>query len=101
MKELRYSLKEISSDVAISVRELRKFINAGELNARKIGRAFAVTSADLDDFLNTQFPISSHFCREYEKSIGNVVAEEPAFGSDLEFLPDNSGVWYKRTPVWV
>ncbi len=55
LEKIRYTLKDLSSDLSISVKDLRKYVNKGILSASKVGRSYLVTHADLDDFLSNHF----------------------------------------------
>ena len=46
-----YDLKDLSKKFKISVRTLRKYVKAGKLKAKKIGRAYYVTEPNLMTFL--------------------------------------------------
>jgi predicted site-specific integrase-resolvase len=47
-----YDLKSLSNKLNISIRTLREYIKAGELKAKKIGKAYYVTEHSLMDFLD-------------------------------------------------
>jgi len=47
-----YDLKTLSIKLKISVRTLREYIKKGELEAKRIGRAYYVTEPNLMDFLD-------------------------------------------------
>jgi len=47
-----YDLKDLSMKLKISVRTLRKYIKRGELKAKKVGKAYYVTEANLMDLLD-------------------------------------------------
>jgi predicted site-specific integrase-resolvase len=46
-----YDLKALSDKLNISIRTLREYIKRGDLEARKIGRAYYVTEPNLLAFL--------------------------------------------------
>jgi len=46
-----YDLKALSDKLNISIRTLREYVKRGELEARKIGRAYYVTEPNLMAFL--------------------------------------------------
>ena len=48
-----YNLKDLSKKLKISIRTLRKYIKAGKLKAKKIGRAYYVTEQSLMAFLDS------------------------------------------------
>lgn len=51
--ELRlYDLKDLQKILGVSYRTLLKYVGSGELKARKIGREWKVTQANLDAFIN-------------------------------------------------
>lgn len=100
MIQFGYTLKEISEDIAISVRELRKFVNKGELNATKIGRAYSVTPSDLDEFLNQQFNSRNYLCPRYIECLETSKKENtpdcancPAFADSDEWFEENYIRW--------
>ncbi len=100
MEHFSYTLKEISDDISISVRELRRFVNTGELNATKIGRAYTVKPADLDDFLNCQFNSRNYLCPRYiecleqpENGGGTDCGNCPKFADSDEWFENNYIRW--------
>jgi len=48
-----YDLKDLSKKLKIIIRTLRKYIKAGKLKVKKIGRAYYVTEQSLMDFLDS------------------------------------------------
>lgn len=48
-----YDLKDLSKKLKISIRTLRKYIKAGKLKGKKIGRAYYVTEPNLMAFLDS------------------------------------------------
>jgi excisionase family DNA binding protein len=46
-----YDLKDLSAKLKIGIRTLREYIKRGELKARKIGKAYYITEANLMAFL--------------------------------------------------
>ena len=54
-----YDLKDLSKKLKINIRTLRKYAKAGELKAKKIGRAYYVTEPNLMAFLEDTEPPSS------------------------------------------
>ena len=46
-----YDLKALSDKLNIGIRTLREYIKAGELKAKKIGKAYYVTDPNLMAFL--------------------------------------------------
>jgi len=49
-----YDLKDLSKKLKISVRTLRTYVQAGELKAKKIGKAYYVTEPNLMEFLGPE-----------------------------------------------
>ena len=47
-----YDLKDLQKILGVSYRTLLKYVGSGELKARKIGREWKVTQANLDAFIN-------------------------------------------------
>ena len=47
-----YDLKDLCKKLKISIRTLRKYIKAGKLKAKKVGRAYYVTEQSLMAFLD-------------------------------------------------
>ena len=47
-----YDLKSLSEILPLSVATLRKYINSGDLKAKKIGRSYFVTGPNLMAFLD-------------------------------------------------
>ncbi|MCP4354013.1 MAG: helix-turn-helix domain-containing protein [Desulfobacterales bacterium] len=67
----KYTLKELSSDLDISIGALRKYVKQGVLRASKVGRSYLVTSADLDKFLEAlaKVPYRNYYCRHYDECL--------------------------------
>ena len=55
-----YTLKELSSELEISIRSLREYIKQGALNATKAGRSYLVTPKALDRFVDSGVVISKY-----------------------------------------
>lgn len=52
MNEIRiYSLEDLSKKLKIGTRTLREYVKRGELKAKKVGRSYFVTEANLRAFL--------------------------------------------------
>ncbi len=49
-----YKLKQVSELLGIGIRTLRKYINAGDLKAKKIGRNYFVTGDNLVAFMKVE-----------------------------------------------
>ncbi len=55
-----YTLKELSSELQISIRSLREYIKQGALHATKAGRSYLVTPKALDRFVDSGVVISKY-----------------------------------------
>ena len=75
MENIKYTLQELSRDLEISVKDLRKYVKKGLLKASKIGRSYIVHHGDLDLFLksNVYLPKKAHkrnyLCQHYDKCL--------------------------------
>ncbi len=49
-----YNLKALSEKLNIGIRTLRKYIQRGELKAKKIGKAYYITEPNLMSFLDSE-----------------------------------------------
>lgn len=49
-----YNLKVLSEKLNIGIRTLRKYIQRGELKAKKVGKAYYVTEPNLMRFLESE-----------------------------------------------
>lgn len=55
MDELKfYSVAEVATILSVSRRTVSRFIDAGELPARKIGKAWRISNADLEAFISSR-----------------------------------------------
>lgn len=84
MKKTRYTLKELSREFDMSLRELRKHIKQGTLSASKEGRCYWVKADDLDKFIKaTTRPITRNYlCRFYDACLNRAALENKVFGCD-------------------
>ncbi len=67
----RFTLKDLSENYGISLRDLRKHIKRGSLAATKVGRSYWVTASDLDKFLAAlaKSPTRNYLCRYYDQCL--------------------------------
>lgn len=88
MEKVRYTLKELSSDLSVSVKDLRKYVNKGILSASKVGRSYLVTHADLDDFMtnhfnklknNSESAKRNYLCVNYDKCLNEAAHANKSF----------------------
>ena len=84
MKETRYTLKQLSQEFDMSLRELRKHIKQGTLNAAKEGRCYWVTASDLERFVSvTTRPVTRNYlCQYYDACLNRAALENKVFGCD-------------------
>ncbi len=75
-----YTLRELSDELDISIRDLRSYISKGKLRAKKVGRAYSVDSADLDDFINARFETRNFMCENYTKCLDRAAKANSSFG---------------------
>ncbi len=54
-----YTLREISTQLDMSIRSLREYIRNGKLGAFKIGRSYMVSSDALDRFIDAGVVLST------------------------------------------
>jgi hypothetical protein len=91
MKETRYTLKQLSQEFDMSLRELRKHIKQGTLNAAKEGRCYWVTASDLERFVSvTTRPVTRNYlCQYYDACLNRAALENKVFGCDecIRFRP--------------
>jgi len=84
MKDSRYTLKELSQEFDMSLRELRKHIKQGTLNASKEGRCYWVKADDLERFITaTTKPVTRNYlCQYYDACLNRAALENKVFGCD-------------------
>lgn len=51
MPEKLYSIKEVAEKLEVTVRSVRNWINAGQLNAYRFGSHFKISHEDLETFI--------------------------------------------------
>jgi excisionase family DNA binding protein len=71
MPDAVYTLRELSEDLDMSIKELRRHIRRGKLPATKIGRTYYVAMEDLETFLeeNDRVPERYFMCRHYDRCL--------------------------------
>jgi len=69
MEDVRYTLKELSDELEISVKTLRKHVKNGLLGAAKIGRTYFVSSEELDKFIERTTIRRNYLCPYYSECL--------------------------------
>ncbi len=84
MKEGRYTLKELSREFEMSLRELRKHIKQGTLVADKVGRCYWVNAAELERFIakTTRTITRNYLCQHYDSCLDDAARANNIFGCD-------------------
>lgn len=89
-KKRRYTLKELSKELDISVKALRHHIKIGNLSATKLGRAYYVKSSARDEFLTNVAIIKNknkphkryYLCVHYDKCLYDAARVNRCFSCD-------------------
>ncbi len=79
MEKKKYTLRELSEDLDVSIRDLKNYIRKGVLKARKVGRAYVVTIADIDTFMDNRFPTRNYLCPSYDKCLDSAARANTEF----------------------
>ena len=96
-----YTLRELSDELDISIRELRKQISKGKLKAKKVGRSYSVEDADLDDFINTRYSAKNYMCDSYSKCLDKAARANKSFScEDCAKFARTSSVMDDIFPLW-
>ncbi len=96
-----YTLRELSDELDISIRELRKNISKGTLKAKKVGRSYSVEEADLDDFINTRHSARNYMCESYGKCLDKAARANQTFHCDnCAKFARTSSVMDDIFPLW-
>ncbi len=88
MEKIRYTLQELSHDLEISVKDLRKYVKKGLLSAKKIGRSYFVTHSDLDSFLQNNGDLSkksnkrNYLCKNYDNCLNTAARSNKMFSCE-------------------
>ncbi len=90
MNKAEYTLKELSKEHGISIKDLRAYVNQGQLNASKIGRSYIVRRSDLNTFLKSDalvnrvkkddtIPTRNYLCASYDKCLNKAAIANTLF----------------------
>ncbi len=88
MEKIRYTLQELSCDLEISVKDLRKYVKKGILVATKIGRSYFVNHSDLDQFLRAHADLSkksckrNYMCQHYDRCLDKAARANSVFSCE-------------------
>lgn len=84
MDKRNYTLRELSEELDISLRDVKKHIGTGTLRALKSGRYYRVSSTDLDDFIanETQIPERNYLCQNYDKCLDKAARSNRVFSCE-------------------
>ena len=69
-----YSIQEVAEKLCLSVKSVRRYIAAGNLNSIKIGGAYRIPSGALEEFIND----GSKNKNIHYDLFGNIVVDKPA-----------------------
>lgn len=84
MNRKNYTLRELSEELDISLRDLKKHIGTGTLRTIKSGRYYIVSSTDLDDFIEseTKVPERNYLCQNYDKCLDKAARSNRVFSCE-------------------
>ncbi len=87
------TLKELSKQYDISIKDLRAFVNQGALSAAKVGRSYRVKKSDADIFMKSDIvknrrkktgpmPERNYLCGNYDVCLNKAAAANEMFGCE-------------------
>ncbi len=86
MDKKNYTLRELSEELDINLRELKKYIRSGMLKAFKVGKNYAVSSADMERFMDKiledepKIPERNYLCQHYDQCLKKAAVSNKVFG---------------------
>ena len=93
MKKSEYTLKDLSKEYDISIKDLRAYVNQGELNAVNIGRSYRIKPRYLKRFLKSDalknrnkkdhtMPYRNYTCGNYDRCLERAAMANENFGCE-------------------
>jgi excisionase family DNA binding protein len=76
-----YTVEEVAERLNLHVKTVRRFIRAGRLPAKRIGKEYRITAAALDEFAGTPLPEQHPVARTRQVIVSSIVDVE-AIGPD-------------------
>ncbi len=86
MDKKNYTLRELSEELDINLRELKKYIGSGMLKAFKIGKNYAISSDDMERFMDKilddepKIPERNYLCQNYDQCLKKAAISNKIFG---------------------
>ncbi|MCP4112165.1 MAG: helix-turn-helix domain-containing protein [Desulfobacteraceae bacterium] len=80
----KYTLKELSNNLDINIRDLKRHINRGTLRASKIGQRYLVRTEDMDEFLDSicEVPFRNYLCGKYDDCLDRAAQANKVFSCE-------------------
>ncbi|MCP4111584.1 MAG: helix-turn-helix domain-containing protein [Desulfobacteraceae bacterium] len=80
----KYTLKELSNNLDISMRDLKRHINRGALRVSKVGQRYFVRTEDIDEFLDNicEVPFRNYLCGNYDTCLDRAAEKNKVFSCE-------------------
>lgn len=105
MDKKQYTLRELSEELDVNLRELKKYISSGMLKISKAGAKYSLSSDDMDHFMDTildnepSIPERNYLCQNYDKCLNKAAMSNKAFGCSGCNKFENAGK-HIVVPLW-
>ncbi len=105
MDKKQYTLRELSEELDINIRELKKYLSSGMLKVAKSGTKYSLSSDDMDHFMDkildneTDIPERNYLCQNYDKCLNKAAMSNKAFGCGGCNKFENTGK-HIVVPLW-
>lgn len=80
----KYTLKELSNNLDISIRDLKRHLKRGTLRASKVGQKYLVRTEDIDNFLDniSEVPFRNYLCGNYDICLDRAAQKNRVFSCE-------------------